>query len=306
MQSYFKLLFTLLEKSPFKLFKHSILGVKREGALGDVILTTRVIHELKKKFPEKKIWVQTAFKEVFYNNPDVEWVVEKEIEKHTSLIIDLNLSYEKEPTLHLVSSYAKEALGEEIENKAPLIFSSKKNLKRLIKILKRSLDVEKEPYIVMHQAVTWENRTWPKEYWDQITHYFLQKGFKIVIIGRKKDFSFLNHPKVINLLSVLNLLEIKELIKNSKLFIGPDSAMIHIAMSTSTPIVGLFTISDPALRTTREENVISLTPDSKCKFCLHRVKSIVTKLSCEYGTNHCVKEITPEKVLRASKELLNI
>jgi ADP-heptose:LPS heptosyltransferase len=306
MQSLLKPFFFFLEKSPFKLFKNSIVGVKREGALGDVILTTAVIHELKKTFPEKKIWVQTAFKEVFHNNPDVEWVVEKEVEKHTSNIIDLNLCYEKEPTLHLVSSYAKAALGKDIEIKSPLIFSTKKDLDSLCKKLKGFIELTKEPYIVMHQAVTWENRTWPKEYWDQIIHYFLQKGFKIVIIGRKKDFSFLHHPKVINLLSVLHLLEIKELIEHSKLFIGPDSAMIHVAMSTSAPIIGLFTISDPALRVTREKNVISLTPDSKCKFCLHRVKSIVTKLSCEYGTNHCVKEITPQKVLRASRQLLNM
>jgi ADP-heptose:LPS heptosyltransferase len=295
-----------LHKLPLHFLGYHILGVKRQGALGDVLLITPVIKELKKRYPNSKIWVETSCQEALLNNQDVSYIAFKDIDKKAHQIIDLNLAYENRPNLHLVDAYSQQALGCNLEDKRPFLYSCPKDLKSLKKVVKGLLDVDKDSYIVMHQAVSWENRTWPKSSWDLLVKDLVARGLKLVIVGRKKDFSYEGDPRVINCLSALTLAQIKELIKKSKLFIGPDSALLHIAMTTQAPIVALFTVTDPKLRVTRDENVISVTPTSSCKFCLHSTKSIVTKLDCRFGTNHCLQEITPERVVLAVKQSLGL
>jgi heptosyltransferase-1 len=211
----------------------------------------------------------------------------------------LDLAYELRPDLHIVDAYSFKAFGNNIEDKRLEIFSCSNDKKALQTILQGSLEIEKDRYVVLHQAVSWDNRTWPKHYWDVVVKRLLQDGLKIAIIGRKKDFSYELDSRVINLHSQLSLSQIKELIAKSQLFIGPDSGMLHIAMTTITPIIGLFTIADPKLRVTRAENVTSLVPQSLCRFCLHVAKAPVTQLGCRYGTNHCVQEILPQQVISA-------
>ena len=286
--------------------QRKIFGIKRQGALGDVLLITPIIHELKKRYPDARIWIQTGCKEALRHHPDVDKVVSQNIERKAHTIIDLNLAYESQPKLHLVDAYSQKAFGADLEDKRPFLYSSAQDEKRLARIVKGQLDLAKEAFIVMHQAVSWENRTWPIASWNQVVEGLLQDGFKVVIIGRKKDFSYLKDPRVINLHSQLTLSAIRELIKKSQLFIGPDSALIHIAMTTKTPIIGLFTVADPKLRVTREHNVIALTPTSSCRFCLHDIQPPVEKISCRFGTNHCLKEITPENVLHCAKQMLGI
>lgn len=271
-----------------------------------MLLTTPILKELKKHYPGYKIWVETSCPEALSNHPEVDLVVTKGLEKKASKVIDLDMAYENKPFLHLVDAYSQKALGFNIEDKRPFLFSSSRDLKRVCKILKGLIDLTNEPYIVMHQAVSWENRTWPKSYWNVLVKSLLDQGYKIVIVGRKKDFSFEEDKRAINLLSKLTLSQIRELIKHAKLFIGPDSALIHIAMTTSTPIVGLFTVADPKLRVTREKNTIALTPTSSCRFCLHQQKPPVTKVDCRFGSNHCIQEITPEKVLQAATKALSL
>ena len=288
------------EKFPFRFFGIEVFGIKRQGALGDVILITPIIREIKRRHPRSLIWVQTSFKEVFYSNPFVNRVVSHGIQNKPCRFIDLDLAYEKRPMLHVVDAYSQEIFGSFIEDKSLSLYSSKKDLRFLLKRFNPSY----RPYVVMHQAVSWQNRTWPKEYWDQLVISFLSRGFLVVLVGKKKDFSYEGNESVINLHSLLSLAQIKELIENSQLFIGPDSAIIHVAMTTSTPIVGLFTIADPKLRITRENGTICLIPKSSCRFCLHKEPAPVTTLECRFKTNHCTKEITPDEVLEASMSLL--
>lgn len=275
------------------------IGIKRQGALGDVLMTTPIIKELRRRYPDAHIWVQTGCKEVFEHHPEIKRVVDHGIERWVDEVIDLDLAYELRPDLHIVDGYSYKAFGKKIEDKRLELFSSKKDIASLKKILQSRIDIMKDRYVALHQAVSWDNRTWPKLYWEAVVERLLQDGFKIAIIGRKKDFSYELDPRVVNLHSQLSLSQIKELIAYSQLFIGPDSGMLHIAMTTQTPIIGLFTIADPQLRVTRDENVISLVPQSACRFCLHAAKAPVTTLSCRYGTNHCVQEISAQQVISA-------
>lgn len=58
--------------------------------------------------------------------------------------------------------------------------------------------------------------------------------------------------KIINQVSKLNLLQTRELISKAKLFVGCDGGLMHVAHSTSTPTVALFSKNEPpAFRITK-------------------------------------------------------
>ena len=136
-----------------KFTKARSIGIKRQGALGDVLMTTPIIKELKRRYPDAHIWMQTGCKEVFEHHPDIKRVVDCGIERWVDEVIDLDLAYELRPDLHIVDAYSFKAFGNNIEDKRLEIFSCSNDKKALQTILQGSLEIEKDRYVVLHQAV---------------------------------------------------------------------------------------------------------------------------------------------------------
>lgn len=83
--------------------------VRRTGALGDVVLMTPIVHQLRRVYPDARIHVITAYPAVFFNNP---WNIELRIPEcgtpcyDVGIDINLNLAYERRPTMHVVDAYS--------------------------------------------------------------------------------------------------------------------------------------------------------------------------------------------------------
>jgi lipopolysaccharide heptosyltransferase II len=98
----------------------------------------------------------------------------------------------------------------------------------------------------------------------------------------------------------LDLSELRVVIARSDLFVGGDTGPLHIAATTSTPVVGLYgpTLAersapwrDPAIPTE------SLHVDGlPCRPCNQRV--------CEPGDFRCLTTLQPERVIAAAERLL--
>ena len=96
------------------------------------------------------------------------------------------------------------------------------------------------------------------------------------------------------------LAELRALIGRSRLFVGGDTGPLHIAATTSTPVVGLYGPTlpersapwrDPAVPT------ISLGIEGlPCRPCEQRV--------CEPGDFRCLTTLRPEDVISAAEQLL--
>jgi lipopolysaccharide heptosyltransferase II len=98
-----------------------------------------------------------------------------------------------------------------------------------------------------------------------------------------------------------NLAELRALIGRSRLFIGGDTGPLHIAATTSTPIVGIYGPTEPARSApwrdpslpTESVEVLGLA----CRPCDQRV--------CEPGDFRCLTTLKPEDVLSAAKRAMN-
>ena len=84
-----------------------------------------------------------------------------------------------------------------------------------------------------------------------------------------------------------NLLELVELIRGCRLFVGGDTGPMHMAAALGVPTVALFGASDPVRNGPYGEGHLVLYHDMECRPCW--------KTRCE--SLGCLRELRPEGVI---------
>ncbi len=114
------------------------------------------------------------------------------------------------------------------------------------KLKKAGLD--SQSFIHIHPTSRWFFKTWPPENFAELINRLAQKEHKIVITSAsdQKEMAMVASilasvtGTVINFSGQLSLKELAALTARARLFIGVDSAPMHIAAAMRTPVVALF------------------------------------------------------------------
>ena len=99
---------------------------------------------------------------------------------------------------------------------------------------------------------------------------------KIILLGSDREHGLLEKiqglcpPEMTYIVPRLNLLEIARVLEASRLFIGNDSGMMHLAALVGTPIVGIFGpghpgTTGPHILPEKQEIVTRQYPCSPCR-----------------------------------------
>ena len=80
------------------------------------------------------------------------------------------------------------------------------------------------------------------------------------------------------------------------LLISNDSGPMHMAAALGTPVLALFGPTDPNRTGPYGSAHRVLTSDRPCRPCFRR--------ECKYGSSQCLRDLTPEAVVRAAAEML--
>ena len=191
------------------------------------------------------------------------------------------------------------ALGVHVEFPPPLFIpqATKTEAKKVEKFMKEKR-LQGNKVITIHISAGNKYRDWGVDNLIQLVNLLAQRlGVKMVLIGTKEDQKaeqdILKKSKVplSSAVSKFNLREIKELISRSSLFVGPDSGPMHIAASTSTPIVALFGPTLPAHFAPWQAIAHLIEKEFDCRPCRQR--------SCIYEDFRCLRSIKPEEVYEA-------
>lgn len=105
--------------------------------------------------------------------------------------------------------------------------------------------------------------------------------------------------RVHNLAGRTNLKQLLGLLQRAHLAISVDSGVMHLAGWAGTPLIGIFGLENPALygpRSVASKSIWSALPCSPC--C-----TVATERSSRCQDNQCMKRISPEQVLFASRAL---
>lgn len=126
-------------------------------------------------------------------------------------------------------------------------------------------------------------------------------NYRVVLLGGRDYFALSQHISqksnegLVNLVGQTSLLQTAAAIKQTKLFIGTDSGLLHLACALGMPTISVFGPSNRNKWGPRGEGHIVLSDDVSCSPCTHFSYSLPT---CR-GSYHCMNEFNIEKIKEA-------
>jgi heptosyltransferase III len=112
----------------------------------------------------------------------------------------------------------------------------------------------RRPYAVVHVAPKFRYKQWTGQGWRELAAGLSERGLAVVATGgadaderRYLDAVWAGRPEVERRDGALGWPELTATICDAAVFIGPDTAVTHLAAATGTPTVALFGPTDPRL-----------------------------------------------------------
>ena len=108
-----------------------------------------------------------------------------------------------------------------------------------------------QPYAVVHAAPMFVYKRWTSEGWRALAAALRERGFAVVVTGAASDSVYLDdvwrNAGVLRLDAKLTWPELSALIAGARVYVGPDTAITHLAAATGTPTVAIYGPTDPRL-----------------------------------------------------------
>jgi ADP-heptose:LPS heptosyltransferase len=202
------------------------------------------------------------------------------------------------------------------------------------------------PVVAIAPATLWKSKHWPPAHWRALIRYLRAQPIRLVLLGGPSDaalaaeilqesdsseniYSGEHQPaNVINWVGNTSWQELREVFERTHLFIGPDSAPLHMANAVAYShshrfprILGLFgptapKRTGPIHRESFSASAVSLQPENSLQgtsfnpLFLHQAITAGVpcqpcfKKKCPLHTDACMNELLPEQVIVHVKQLL--
>lgn len=106
-------------------------------------------------------------------------------------------------------------------------------------------------YAVVHAVPKYKYKRWTNEGWRQLAAQLRARGLATMVIGAKADRTYLDEVwrqcDVARLDGALTWPELSTLIGAARVYVGPDTAVTHLAAATGTQTVALYGPTDPRI-----------------------------------------------------------
>jgi ADP-heptose:LPS heptosyltransferase len=270
--------------------------LRRRAALGDVIITTGVVRELKNMYGDNcVIDVHTEYPQVFKHNPHVRNVIHTDTEVDAAVydvFYNLDDTYEYNPDGHFVDNYFYRVFGNTNMDKSMELFIGDAQVAEVDKLV-ASID---SPFVVIHmRRWHWELKNIAVEVWIDVINKILaaDPSVKIVCTGGPTDYAPEGNPRVIDARG-LDAGSTCYLMDSAKCFVGIDSAPFHIAGASETHIVALLSHMYPDRvlpfrNGVMGDNCTVIQASVPCVGCHARQQRPVRQIVCERSDYACNK-----------------
>lgn len=151
-------------------------------------------------------------------------------------------------------------------------------------------------FVAIHPGSGSPKKNWGTENFIELAQRFRADGFRIAWIkGPAEDTMHIPHISSDFFINISSLPLLSVLLNRSKLFIGNDSGITHLASVSGCPTVAIFGPSDPLIWQPKGPNVRVIYLAVECSPC-HKQKH---SFSCQ---NECLDEISVDKVFEVAKK----
>ncbi len=254
-------------------------------ALGDNLLLSVILPELRNKYPKRKIIVETKFPKLFLNNPYVDWVTDKHL-KTTSKFI--------KPKYRIFENSTKSIYQQMLE-----YISDKKEGYPELFLTQEEVEKHKKKFKYFtitpsgKQAFSANRKEWGLEKFQGLVNLIKENSeYQIIQIGASDDKLL---EGVIDKRGTA-IRESASVIKNSDAFIGLEGGLMHMARAVdkdSVIIYGGF-INPKVSQYDNNLNIINLV---ECSPCFTSEEPLTY---CE--SMQCMNEISSDSVYEKIKE----
>lgn len=153
------------------------------------------------------------------------------------------------------------------------------------------------PLLVVHSGAGMAAKRWPRRHWKTLIEKFLRDGWRVVVVGGKEDPPLSRilepHERFLDLSGRLSVTRTTALLERAELYIGADSGPAHLAGSTGTTSVILFSGTN---------NHRQWRPWSRRSLVLRKRVSCgpCHQKACPLEGHPCMTGLDPDRVHRAA------
>lgn len=111
-----------------------------------------------------------------------------------------------------------------------------------------------EPYVLIHAFPMWRYKRLPLDTWKKLATHLHRRGFRVILSGGAalqerayiQDLAQSLAPTpVVDLAGQLSFAELAELLTSCRCYVGPDTAVTHLAAACGTPTVAIYGPTNP-------------------------------------------------------------
>lgn len=282
--------------------------VRRRAAIGDVIMTTGVIREMKKAYKQNaNIDIITEFPEVYRNNPHIRhmWHVNSPPDINDyQVYINLDDAYEQNPTENYVNSYFLTAFGHNLYDHSVELFPSEQDKQTV----DQDLTEVSEKFITVHiRNWHWAAKNINMDIWVDIFAkcFAVRTDFNIVCVGGETD-GIIEHPLILDARGAYNCQQLKHLMDHARCFVGIDSGPYWCAAASNTHMIPLLTHLRPEVilpyrnwKGYPGDNCTAIQTLEDCRGCNDNQGRPVRKLNCIKGDFPCTRNFDTQAIADA-------
>jgi len=278
--------------------------------LGDILMSTAIIKEIKEKFPDSKLTYSTRpeAKEILEGNPNIDELITKNYNKTEFLETldnyDIHFFLGKMTEDYLdkrnqqprIDSMA-ELFGLNLTKKTPEIYLDEDELN----LGKEYIIPTKRNVVFCIEGVE-KFRNWNLNHLKELIRKLDKKKYNIIVVG-KKELEL--EEGIVNLTDKTeNLRQLFSIIANCDLVVTTDNFVSHVAAAFGRPEIILYTTIPYQWRCKYYENAIPIQSSVKCSPCWNRY---LPKFNYENYTcpETCSSSITPEIVFNKIEKIIN-
>lgn len=248
--------------------------LSRKGAMGDMLMLTPLVRELRRIYPDDYLGIETLCSNVFLNSPYIDEAKPK-INRPKEHRYILDGVYESNFDIHPVDAYARN-LGITLKTKKMELFHTESDRCLVNSWWNKTIPNNGKPVVVMHLGLTWVPLQ--AEQFDKLIDLINHK-YNLVLVGQRNHTEYYpkDNSKFFDLTtSKLTIQQLSWLIEKADVYFGTDTGVLHIAGTTSTPICACFSFINPECRKPFREGLpfkwVSATKHCDTPFCAERNK----------------------------------
>ena len=226
--------------------------INRLGARGDTLITANVIHCIKNKYQNLRVNCITPHSELLLNDPVIDSI------NHPETFYSFDSSYfelivRNEKNENVVEHNLKRLEINDFFYKATFTLLSSERI-----WAKSELSRFANPLIAISTRSKDEIKNWPIEKWTKVINE-IKKKYTIIHLGDEKEPIF---EHVIRYAGKCTMRNTAALLSQCKIFIGPDSLLMHLANGLDVKSVIIFGNARPVNCLGYSENLNLTGPQS--------------------------------------------